>query len=437
MTMRSRNRITVRQRDASDCGPACIVSVLSSHGIRVPVARIRQYAGTDSKGTSMWGLVTALEKMGFEARGVRGSGECLDKLPLPFIAHLQNGNGFQHYVCVYRVKTRRIKVMDPGGGKLASWERSDFIAQWSGAAVLMVPRSSGMETGMSGSALTRLTCLVRPVGRTLVQAFIAAAIYTLLGLSTSVYIGKLTDHVFVTRNSGLLNLMSIAMVLITLLMVYLQVIRQVIVLRTGQVIDNQLITSYYRHLFRLPQRFFDSMRTGEIISRINDAIKIRGFINDAVTSLVVNCLVVIFSFLLMFLINRDLGLLMLGMIPFYVVIYVFYNHRNRHIEREVMEKAASFESQLVDSLQAATHIRQHNLTEFARERTENRLNRLLDSIYRSGLYTIRASGSMEFVNRIFTVALLWIGSGLVIRGQVTPGELLSFFALIGYFTGPV
>jgi len=433
----NRQRITVRQRDMADCGPACISSVMAYHGIRVPVARIRQLAGTDRKGTSMWGMVTALQKLGFEARGMRGTAEHLDRLPLPFIAHLENGDGFQHYVCVYRVKKDRIRVMDPGSGTLSRCERKDFREKWSGAVIVMVRRAGKIEPGRAQSTFSRLYALIRPVSRTLLQALLAAAIYIILGLSTSIYLGKLTDQVFVTRNSGLLNLMSIVMVAITVLMTYLQVIRQLIVLRTGQVIDNQLITSYYRHLLRLPQRFFDSMRTGEILSRINDAIKIRGFINDAVISILVNFMIVLFSFLPMFMIDRQLGLLMLGIIPLYLVIYTIYNHRNRFVERCVMERAASLESQLVDSLQGATHMRQHNLSRLTRERTENRLNSFLDMVYRSGINSIRAAGGMEFINRIFTVILLWVGSGLVIRQQVTPGGLLSFYALIGYFTGPV
>jgi ATP-binding cassette subfamily B protein len=56
--------------------------------------------------------------------------------------------------------------------------------------------------------------------------------------------------------------MSLAMLWITLAMIYLSISRSGIMLKTGQVIDTHLIASYYRHLFSLPQRFFDSMKTG-------------------------------------------------------------------------------------------------------------------------------------------------------------------------------
>jgi len=179
------------------------------------------------------------------------------------------------------------------------------------------------------------------------------------------------------------------------------------------------------------------MKTGEIISRINDAVKIRGFINDAAVGILVNILVVLFSFFTMFILNWKLAFIMLGIIPLYITIYLLFNNRNKHIERKVMEQTASFESQLVESLQSSTHIRQHNLGNVTQLKTEGRLNRLLDTVYRSGMNSIAASGSTELINRLFTIILLWIGSYYVIQQHITPGNLLSFYALLGYFTGPV
>jgi ATP-binding cassette subfamily B protein len=236
---------------------------------------------------------------------------------------------------------------------------------------------------------------------------------------------------------GLLNLMSLVMLWITLLMVYLSVARNITMVRTGQVIDNQLIISYYRHLFSLAQRFFDTMKTGEIISRVSDAVKIRGFINDAAIGIAVNLMILVFSFVTMFLLHAKLALFMLAIIPLYAIIYYIFNRRNSRIEREVMERSASLEDHFVESLQASTHIRQYNLEQVNRRRAEKRLNRLLDTVYRSGINSITATGSTEAVNRLFTIILLWLGSFFVIGGSLTAGQLLTFYALVGYFTGPV
>ncbi|MDX2432462.1 MAG: ATP-binding cassette domain-containing protein, partial [Bacteroides sp.] len=178
-------------------------------------------------------------------------------------------------------------------------------------------------------------------------------------------------------------------------------------------------------------------KSGEILSRINDAVKIRAFINETAVGILVNILILLFSFTTMFLLNPRLSLIMLCMIPFYVLIYIFFNHRNKRIERRVMERAASLEDQFVESLRASRHIRQYNLAKMVRVKTEGRLNRLLDSVYNSGINAIIASTGSEAINRIFTIVLLWTGSFFVIREDMSPGNLLTFYALLGYLTGPV
>ncbi len=429
--------IRIRQRDYSDCGPACIASVSGHYGKRIPVSRIRQEARTDNQGTSMLGMVKTLEKLDFEARGLKGSIEHLGNLPCPFIAHLVLSGGLHHYVTVYRVGKRSVRVMDPATGSMKVWKKDRFTEQWSGSVIALAPSGKGPEAGPEFSKGKYLLALIQPVWKPLVQAIISSILYTILGLSTSIYLGKLTDHVFITRNEGLLNLMSICMIGIILLMLFLSALKNVLMLKTGQVMDNQLIAAYYRHLFSLPQRFFDSMKSGEILSRINDAVKIRSFINDTAVGILVNILILVFSFTTMFLLHPKLSLIMLTMLPFYLLVYLFFNHRNKRIERRVMERAASLEDQFVESLAASRHIRQYKLTKLARDKTERRLNRLLDTVYSSGINAITASTASEAINRLFTIVLLWTGSYFVIRESMSPGNLLTFYALLGYLTGPV
>ena len=90
---------------------------------------------------------------------------------------------------------------------------------------------------------------------------------------------------------------------------------------------------------------------------------------------------------------------------------------------------------MVESINAASTIKRFDLEEYANSKTEDRFVTLLGSIYKSsvkGLYLGNASG---FVTQIFTIIILWAGSKFVIQRELSPGELLSFYALIGYFTG--
>src|SRR5690606_26324407 len=159
----------------------------------------------------------------------------------------------------------------------------------------------------------------------LVQAFVGALIYTLLGFSMSIYIQKITDYVLVDGNLKLLNLLGVVMVVLLVLQVLVGIFKDVFLIKTGQLIDSRLILGYYKHLLKLPQQFFDTMRVGDIISRINDAVKIRAFINGVSLNLTVNVLILIFSFGLMFTYYWKLALIMLIVIPLYSLIYFVMN----------------------------------------------------------------------------------------------------------------
>ena len=92
------------------------------------------------------------------------------------------------------------------------------------------------------------------------------------------------------------------------------------------------------------------MRVGEIISRINEAVKIRTFLNDVSINFLVNIFIVIFSFILMFTYYWKLALIMLAVIPLYSLIYAITNKLNKKAQRKLMENSAELESQLVESL---------------------------------------------------------------------------------------
>ena len=429
--------MNVKQHDIRDCGAACLASVAGHYGLKMPIAKIRQICHTDKRGTNALGLIEGLEKMGFNAKGVKGNMEALTEIPLPAIAHVMLPNQLQHYVVIYKVSEQKITIMDPAFGKTEEYSIDDFSKCWTGVLILLEPNQYFEQKDEETSLYIRFWHLVKPHKNIFLQALIGALIYTILGLSTSIYIEKITDYVLIDGNVRLLNLLSVIMVLILLVQVFISVIKSVLVLQTGQKIDKYLILGYYKHLLKLPQRFFDTMKVGEIISRVNDAVKIRVFINDVSIQIFVNIFIVIFSFALMFTYYWKLALIIALVIPFYALVYWLTNRLNKKVERKMMEESAELESHLVESLNAVKTIKQFGTETFANNKTDNRFSILLKTIYKSVLNSLFSSNSSEFLSRLFTIILLWVGSFYVIEREITPGELLSFYALIGYFTSPV
>jgi ATP-binding cassette subfamily B protein len=253
----------------------------------------------------------------------------------------------------------------------------------------------------------------------------------------SIYVGKLVDNVLPGGNLSLLNLLGVAMVIIIILRLLLGFFQTIFILKTGQKIDATLILGYYQHLLKLPQTFFDNMRTGEIISRIGDAVKIRVFVNEVSINLILNIFILIVSFALMFTFFWKLALIMLIVVPLYTFIYYVSNRLNRKVQRKVMERAADLEAQLVESLNSAGTIKRFGLEDFSNLKTETRFVGLLEIIYKSGLNGMFSSMSTSLLSQLITILVLWAGAGYAIGSQITPGELLSFYSVVGYFTGPV
>ncbi len=429
--------VCIKQHDIRDCGAACLASIAGYYGTHIPIAKIRQFCHTDTRGTNVLGMVQGLQQMGFNAKGVKGAIDAIPQIPLPAIAHVVLKEQLQHYVVIYQVEKDKITVMDPGLGKVEKYTFEAFQKIWTGVLILMEPNEYFEQKNEKIDVYKRFWNLIRPHRSVIVQALVGAAVYTLLGLSTSFYIEKITDYVLVDGNVRLLNLLSIGMLVILIFQLLIGTLKSVMVLQTGQRIDKYLILGYYKHLLSLPQRFFDTMKVGEIISRVNDAVKIRAFINDVAIQAVVNVLIVVFSFALMFTYFWKLALIMLLVIPFYLGVYWLSNKLNKKVERRMMEEGAELESHLVESLNSVKTIKQFGIETYFNSGTDNRFSHVFKTIYASVMNGLFSSTSGELLSRLFTIILLWVGSYYVIERTITPGELLSFYALIGYFTGPV
>lgn len=428
--------MNVKQHDITDCGAACLASIAGHYGLHLPIARIRQYAKTDRCGTSALGLKQAAIKMGFKAEGVQATMDALMSTAKPTIAHITLENNLQHYVVVYNITSDHVVFMDPAKGEMDKVSKLKFKSMWSGVLLLLEP-SSSFRSISKKSRLGRIFKLLRPHASTLFGALTLALISTILGLTPSIYIGHLVDQVLPIGNLFTLKVLSLIVFGILAIEILMSVIKDVFILRVAQKIDADLILGYYSHLMKLPYSFFGKMRTGEIISRVSDAVKIRNFINGVGLSLLLNGLILIVSFSFMFIVQWKLALILLSIIPVYIGIYALVNRLNKKTERKVMERTADFESQMVESLNNIGTIKHLGLESFSLNKTSNVFRQFLNATYQAGLNSIIAVTTTNGASRAFTIGLLWIAGLFVVGEEFTLGELVSFYSVMAYFTVPL
>jgi ATP-binding cassette subfamily B protein len=170
---------------------------------------------------------------------------------------------------------------------------------------------------------------------------------------------------------------------------------------------------------------------------VADAVKIRNFLNTALLNLLLNPLILGFSLWAMFFYSWKLALVSLALLPLNLTIYGVTNRLNREYQRRIMERAADFEAQLVESLNAQSLLRRFRLEEWAGLKTETRLVRLLKIVWGAAVGGLGCGTATTLVTQAYLIALLWLGTRLVLEATLTPGQLMSCYTLANYLTGPL
>lgn len=429
--------IKVKQHDPFDCGAACLVSVCSYYKLKISIASVRKITKTDLRGTTILGIVNAAKGLGFMSSAY-GNAQLIDleERKEPVIVHVLI-NRQPHYLVVYKTTKTFVKVMDPSYGTLTKYNHEDFREIWSGMIIMLTP-DTGFETGnLIRSHAAHFWSLIKPQKSLFLQVLFGGIIYTALGVSTSIYVQKITDYVIPSSNDNLLNVLTLIMIVIVLMQTFINFSKELLIIQMGKLVDVELILGYYKHIIYLPQAFFDGMRVGEIISRINDAIKIRSFINEVCINIFLNGAIVILSIVLMTLYSWKLALLMSLIIPLAILLY-FLSHRiNSLYQRKGMEASAILESQLVESINASSTIKRLGIEEYINEKTENSFIVFLRNIYQAYTSNSYIKVVSDLINKAFIIILLYYGTSMVVEGVITTGELFSFYSLLAYFTGPL
>ncbi len=428
---------SVKQLDITDCGAACLASVSAFYGHTRPVSLIRAEAGTDMNGTSLLGLVRAAEKIGFIASPVKVPEKVMINDDLPAIAHLNIKKMWFHFVVIYSVDEENYTIMDPAKGKIEKVKREEFNQEWTSVLLILKPGKNFTQEKNYIPVYKRIIDIVSPHKTELIKVMAGAILYSGLGITTALYIEILTDRIIPEGNISHLNLISLILVFFILVRIMVGFLKNLILIKTGQKIDSRLIHDYNRHILELPLSFFQSMKTGEILTRISDAIKIRSFINSVVQEISVNILIVFITLTIMFFYSPLLCLLVLSSVPFYLILYKFLNRTNKKFLRKTMELSAEMESQMVETVKGINIIKAFNTEKSHNLKLSNIIKDLLGTIFKTSKdYTITSSGS-ELISTVWLLASLWSGAYLIISGKMTYGELFSFYSLYAYLSAPL
>ncbi|MDR2360800.1 MAG: peptidase domain-containing ABC transporter [Oscillospiraceae bacterium] len=426
-----------KQHDITDCAAACLATISRSYGLKVPITRIREVAGTDKQGTNALGVIKAAEKLGFTAKGVKGTREAFfTPFPLPCIAHVVVDGSLLHYVVIHKITEKQLIIADPAKG-MRKIEPEEFFKEWTGVLILLAPAQNFAKGDETKSIYSRFFKLLIPQRGLLVNIFFASLVYTVLGIGASFYFKIMMDDILPNMLERSLHIISIGVVALYVFQILLGAFRSHMLLYMSQKLDINLLLGYYSHVLDLPMNFFGTRKVGEIISRFQDASKIRDAISGATLTIMIDTLMAIAGGIILFVTNGTLFVIALIAVLLYGVIVFCFNKPLRNINQKSMEENAQLSSFLIESLNGIETVKAFNSERSANLKTESRFVKLERTVFKNGVLN-NVSGSLSgFVSAVGGVAILWVGALFVIQGKLTIGELLTFNALLAYFLDPV
>jgi ATP-binding cassette subfamily B protein len=176
---------------------------------------------------------------------------------------------------------------------------------------------------------------------------------------------------------------------------------------------------------------------GELQTRLSELGNIRGFLTGNLLTLVLDGVFSIIYLAVMIIYSGVLTAVSLGVIPLFLGLTYIASPAIKGQLRKASEKNASTQSLLVEALNGVQTIKAQNAENTVRWRWQRSYSSFMSESFRTVLIGISTGTTGQFLQQISGLITLWVGAFLVIKGELTIGQLIAFRIISGYVVGPL
>ncbi|WP_019780367.1 peptide cleavage/export ABC transporter, partial [Streptococcus sobrinus] len=430
----------IAQVDERDCGVAALAMVLKHYGSTYSLAYLRELAQTSREGTSALGLIRAAQGLGLKTKAIRAQLDLFDDehLTYPFIVHVVKDESLQHYYTVFGQDGDKIIIGDPDPGKkVVKLPRSQFEKEWTGVALFFEPSETYTVHKEKLKGLWSFVPILLKK-KTLIAVIVAMSfMVTVINIVGSYYLQGMLDSLIPRAMYSFLTIVSLGLCLAYLAQQVFQFFQTYLLSRLSNYLAAQVILPYIKHVLSLPMSFFTSRRTGEITSRFGDASTIIDALASTILSLFLDLTIVITLAVTLFVQSTQLFSLTLLVVPLYALVILsflkFFDHQNY----QVMEANSKVNTAIIDDLRGIETLKSLRVEKRRYSSIEGKFSDYLTKSLKRSQWEAIQTSLKTIVQLVFNVLILWYGANLVMRGQLSIGQLITYNMLLTYFTTPL
>ncbi|WP_305951773.1 peptidase domain-containing ABC transporter [Emticicia oligotrophica] len=433
--------VFVQQQGESDCGVACLLSVIRYHGGDASLERLRELSGTSIQGTSLLGLQQAANILGLEAEAfeVEDLEVFRQEATFPCILHVVIDEKLEHYVIAHKPPEGDIfNIFDPANG-FETWNEEKLHLVWKSGAVLMLNPSENFERVPQGNKkkIEWFKNIIREDTPMLIIAAVLGIVLAALGMATAIFSQKLLDEILPKHQTQRLWLGMGLLAVLLLARAGISYLRGFFLLRQSRDFNSRMMDDFYDKLLHLPKTFFDTRKTGEIITRLNDTRRIQAVISYLTGNVVIDVLVLLVSAVFIFSYSITIGCVALLSVPLFGFLIWRYNDRIIKHQKAVMSQYASTESHFVDAITGISTIKANN-----KESLFSTVGRAYYQVFQQKSYELGTLGNRyglwnEVLNASLIIMILSLSAYSILQKEIKIGEMMAIISIASGMIGSV
>ena len=440
----------VRQHDEKDCGAACLGMVLAHHGRRVALSKLRQAVKIDKDGANIYGIMDGAGRFNMSAEAYGGSAEDAwesiseGTYSFPFILRILNDCVYEHFVVATGMHNGKLSILDPAKGKRELRE-GEFAEDFLGQLITFAPDKDFERKNERKSEYSRYLELITRQKGLLISSFLLSMMIMGIGMSGMYLFRYILDSVLSNLSSAhqleesveTLCLLIFMIGLLHILKYGLTVLRSRMMAWLSRRIDIPLMLGYYNHVTNLPLSFFNTLKTGEIMSRFEDAAKIRDAVSGSMVTITLDSFMVIGCGIALYLQSALMFRSALVIFLMYLLIAFLFIRPLARSNEEVMVPDAVLTSYLKESIDGIETVKSTRSEAAVQNKAEGIYLDLVKKSIKNVLLNTHKEALIDLVSSIGTLSILWAGTMQVIAGSITAGTLITFTSLMSCFLEPV
>ena len=206
----------------------------------------------------------------------------------------------------------------------------------------------------------------------------------------------------------------------------------------GAKIEHDMRNEIFGHYQKLSFAFFDNQKVGHLLSRItSDLFDITELLHHGPEDVVISAIKLRGAFIIRLIINAKLAFVAIGFVVIMLLYAVAMNGRMRGAFRENRARIADINSQIEDSLSGIRVVKSFSNEKTEMDKFEEGNSRFVDSKKKSYRYMGTYNSGMGVFSTLITVGSLLMGAWLMMKGELSAADLVTFLLYINNFTEPV